>query len=70
MDGAVKLIAAALSQFRQDSSVQETVKAWRETGLDLTSFMPSVSHLLLGAKCKLSMHRFLALRCSPGILLV
>lgn len=41
--GAVKLIAAALSQLRQDSSLQETVKAWRDTGLDLASFMPSVS---------------------------
>ncbi|CAL8464440.1 g3975 [Coccomyxa elongata] len=39
--GAVKVVAAAIARLRQDLGLQLSVKAWRDTGLNLTSFMPS-----------------------------
>lgn len=39
----MKLIAAALKRFKEDTSLQQTAKAWRDTGIDLSLFMASVS---------------------------
>ncbi len=41
------VVAAAIARLRQDLGLQQSVKAWRDSGLNLTSFMPSVSSCAL-----------------------